>query len=144
MGMAVPDVDKRKLAEQALNGLVIYAEEYAQEMWPPLFHIRKIVGEISEYWNLEKDWQRNFNSRLMLSYYDRKTEEISAEERLNTVQGLACYMEEMFRTHGLGEGERIMEIHMLIKDIGSRWELPEEQLKDIDMKAEQMAREAAK
>lgn len=68
--MAVPDADKRKLAEQALNGLIIYAEEHAQEMWPPLFHIRKIVGEISAYWNLEKDWQRNFNSRLMLSYYE--------------------------------------------------------------------------
>lgn len=142
--MAVSDEDKRKLAEQALNGLIIYAEEHAQEMWPPLFHIRKIVGEISAYWDLEKDWQRNFNSRLMLSYYDQKAEEISDEDRLNTVLGLACYIEEMFRTHGLGESERIMEICMLIKDIGSRWNLPEEQMKDIDMKAEQMAREAAK
>lgn len=80
--MAVPNADKRKLAEQVLNGLIIYAEEHAQEMWPPLFHIRKIVGEISAYWNLEKDWQRNFNSRLMLSYYDQKAEEISDDERL--------------------------------------------------------------
>ena len=134
--MAVPDADKRKLAEQALNGLIIYAEEHAQETWPPLFHIRKIVGEISVYWNLEKDWQRNFNSRILLSYYDQKTEEISVEERLNTVQGLVCYMEEMFRTHGMKESERIMEICMLIKDIGSRWNLPEEQMKDIDMKTE--------
>lgn len=142
--MAVPDADQRKLAEQALNGLIIYAEEHAQEMWSPLFHIRKIVGEISAYWDLEKDWQRNFNSRLMLSYYDQKVEEISDEERLNTVLGLACYMEEMLRTHGLGEGERILEIQTLIKVIGSRWKLQEEQVKDIDMKVEQMAQEAAK
>lgn len=142
--MAVPDADKRKLAEQALNGLIIYAEEHAQETWPPLFHIRKIVGEISAYWDLEKDWQRNFNSRLMLSYYDQKAEEISDEERLNTVLGLACYMEEMLRTHGLGEGERILEIKTLIKVIGSKWKLPEEQMKDIDMKVEQIAQKAEK
>lgn len=142
--MAVPDVDNRKLAEQALNGLIIYAEEHAQEMWSPLFHIRKIVEEISEYWNLEKDWQRNFNSRLMLSYYDQKTEEISDEEKLNTVLGLVCYMEEMLRTHGMGEDDRILEIQTLIKDIGSRWKLPEEQMRNIDMKAEQMARETVK
>ena len=142
--MAEPDADQRKLAEQALNGLIIYAEEHAQEIWPPLFHIRKIVGEISAYWDLEKDWQRNFNSRLLLSYYDQKAEEISDEARMNTVLGLACYMEEMFRTHGLGEGERILEIQMLIKDIGSRWKLPKGQMRDIDMKVEQMTREAAK
>lgn len=142
--MAVPDVDKRKLAEQALDGLIIYTEESALEMWRPLFHIRKIVGEISAYWDLEKDWQRNFNTRLMLSYYDQKPEEISDEERLNTVLGLECYMEEMLRTHGLGEGERILEIQTLIKVIGSRWKLPEEQVKDIDMKVEQMAQETAK
>ena len=113
-------------------------------MWSPLFHIRKIVGEISAYWNLEKDWQRNFNSRLMLSYYDQKAEKISDDERLNTVLGLACYIEEMFRTRGLGEGERILEIQTLIKVIGSRWKLPEEQMKNIDMKVEQMAKKAAK
>ena len=102
------------------------------------------MGEISAYWNLEKDWQRNFNSRLMLSYYDQKAEEISDDERLNTVLGLACYIEEMFRTHGLGEGERILEIQTLIKVIGSRWKLPEEQMKNIDMKVEQMAKKAEK
>lgn len=139
--MAIPDYEKRALAEQPLNGLIIYAEEYAQETWQPIFHIKEIIGEISAYWNLEKDWQRSFNSRLMLSYYDKKAETLSQEERLNTILGLTGYMEELFRTHGQKEIDQIQKIRMLIKEIGFRWKLSEEQMREIDRKAEHMTKE---
>lgn len=124
--------------EQALNGLIIYAEEIAQNAWKNPLKIREVVEEMSAYWNLQekKDWRHNFDNRLMLTYYDQKPETITEEEKMKTIHGLTCYMEEMMRTHGKEETERIQAIQKLITEMDNQWNLPSEQMVSVHEKVE--------
>lgn len=138
--MPIPYAEEKALLETTLNGLKIYAEEAAQDMWEPLRKIRKVVKEMSSYWDMqgEKDWEQSFDNHVLLSYFDQKAEPISEEEKIKVIQGLRYYMEEMNCTHGQEAAERILEIRDLITEMDSRWKFPTEQMKETYEKLERI------
>lgn len=124
--------EEKELIAATLNGLESYAKEIAQDAWEPLIKIRRIIKEMSSYWDMqeEKDWERSFDNHVLLSYFDQKAEPVPDEEKKRVIQGLVHYIEEMERTHGDEDAGRIHEIRKLIAEITARWEMNTEQLSE--------------
>ena len=124
--------EEKELIAATLNGLESYAKEIAQDAWEPLIKIRRIIKEMSSYWDMqeEKDWERSFDNHVLLSYFDQKAEPVPDEEKKRVIQGLVHYIEEMERTNGDEDAGRIHEIRKLIAEITVRWEMNTEQLSE--------------
>lgn len=137
--MSMSFEEEKDLIETTLNSLAVYAEEIAQDMWKPLMQIRKVVKEMSSFWDMqeEKDWERNFNNHVILSFYDQKAEPITEEEKLKALRGLTYYTEEVNYLYGEEAAERIQEIRKLITEMESRWKLPAEKKEVTCKKPEQ-------
>ena len=91
--------EEKELIAATLNGLESYAKEIAQDAWEPLIKIRRIIKEMSSYWDMqeEKDWERSFDNHVLLSYFDQKAEPVPDEEKKRVIQGLVHYIEESIR-----------------------------------------------
>ena len=123
--MSTSYTDEKELIAATLNGLEVYAKEIAQDMRESVMKIRKIIKEMSSYWDMqeEKDWEQSFDNHVLLSSFDQKAEQIPDEEKQRVIQGLVHYIEEMERTHGDEDAERIHEIRQLIAEMAGRWEM---------------------
>ena len=137
--MSMSFEEEKDLIETTLNSLAVYAEEIAQDMWKPLMQIKKVVKEMSSFWDMqeEKDWERNFNNHVILSFYDQKAEPITEEEKLKALRGLTYYTEEVNYLYGEEAAERIQEIRKLITEMEFRWKLPAEKMEVTCEKPEQ-------
>lgn len=122
--------EKKELIAATRNGLEVYTKEIAQDMWEPLIRIRKIIKEMSSYWDMpdEKDWERIFDDHVLARYFEQKVEQIPDEEKQRVIQGLVHYIKEMEHTHGDEDTGRIHEIRQLIAEIAARWKMNTEQL----------------
>ena len=80
--------EEKELIAATLNGLESYAKEIAQDAWEPLIKIRRIIKEMSSYWDMqeEKDWERSFDNHVLLSYFDQKAEPVPDEEKKRVIQ----------------------------------------------------------
>ena len=127
--MASNDRQDKLLMETCIKHLIQYAATIkisrGAQGDESIGRLRKIIGEMEAYWNLnnKKDREEQFDKTLRRAVQTGRTNRVSEEQKIAAVNGLYRYASEMVSAQGAEAADRVKEVQAVIKELADGWDM---------------------